>query len=173
MLTKIVGPSDEGRRIGQQKEEWAERDKLRHIFWEQLLEKAKKLTNLHSNISPSIDSSLSTGSGLPSGLYYIYRINMHEARIELYIDRGQEKANNNIEIFNYLKSHKEEIEEQFGNPLIWDQAERLQACRVTYHVIEKGYREPEAEWPMIQDEMINSMIKLEKAFRPIIQKMEI
>jgi hypothetical protein len=173
LLTKIVGPSEEGRKIGQQKEEWAERDKLRHIFWEQLLIKAKNRTNLHSNISPSRDTWISTGSGLPTGLYLVYRINMHEARIELYIDRGQERAQDNIKIFNFFNNHKDDIEEQFGKSLVWDQAEGLQACRVTYHVINKGYREPEAEWPSIQDEMINAMIKLEKAFRPFIRQMQI
>jgi hypothetical protein len=173
LLTKIVGPSLEGRMIGQQKEDWAERDKLRHQFWKQLLQKAKTRTNLHSNISPSRDSWISTGAGLPPGLYLVYRINMHEARIELYIDRGQERAEDNIKIFNYLENNKEEIERKFGDELIWDQAENLQACRVTHKVVAKGYREPEEEWPGIQARMVDDMIRLEEAFKPFIRQLNI
>jgi len=173
LLTKIVGPSEEGRRIGQQKEEWAEREKLRYQFWDQLLIKAKTKTSLHSNISPSRDTWISTSSGLPAGFLLIYRINQHQGRIDLYIDKGQAKDQENIRLFNHFFDHKDEIEENFGDDLIWKSSESTRACQISYAVIEKGYRDPEIEWPQIQDEMIGAMIRMEQTFRPFIQRLSV
>ena len=42
LLTLIVGPSEEIRKVGEEKKERTERDSLRHRFWTQLLERAQK-----------------------------------------------------------------------------------------------------------------------------------
>lgn len=173
LLTKIVGPSEEGRKIGQQKEDWVEREKVRHQFWSQLLERAKTKTSLHGNISPSKETFLTTTSGLPAGLYLNYRINMHEARVDLYIDKGPEKEQKNNDIFNQFMSLKEQIEDDFGSALIWEPAEGRRSCQIIHFVTEKGYRDPEEEWPEIQNKMIDAMIRLESVLRPYIRKLNI
>lgn len=173
LLIKIVAPSEETRRIGQKKEDWVEREKLRYAFWNQLLALAKSKTKLHNNISPSRSSWISTSSGLPAGLELIYRINAGEGRIELYIDKGQEKGHENREIFNRFLDYREEIEEKFGDPLIWKSSEEKRACQITYIVTQKGYRSPEDEWPEIQDQMIDAIVRLEETFRPYIRQLNI
>lgn len=51
LLTLIVGPSAEGREIGETKKKLADTDLRLHNFWTLLLERAKPRTKLHSTIS--------------------------------------------------------------------------------------------------------------------------
>jgi hypothetical protein len=55
-FTVIAGPTESGKVVGSEKKELAERHKKRLKFWKSLLEKSKKRTPLHSNISPSMNS---------------------------------------------------------------------------------------------------------------------
>jgi Domain of unknown function (DUF4268) len=64
LLTKIVGPSEESREVGETKKEWAERYTLRRRFWAELLEVARKKSRLHANISPSRYHWVSTSAGM-------------------------------------------------------------------------------------------------------------
>ena len=73
LLTLIVGPSAEGREVGEKKRELKERHIIRRRFWTELLEKAKSKTNLHANISPGKDSWIGAGSG-KQGLGFNYVI---------------------------------------------------------------------------------------------------
>ena len=98
LLTVIVGPSEEGKEVGKAKKELAERDQIREKFWAQLLETAKVKSNLHANISPNRYSWLGASAG-KQGLGYNYSLRKNEAQVELYIDRGKEKEDENIRIF--------------------------------------------------------------------------
>ena len=80
LLTLIVGPTEEGREIGQTKKEWAERERLRHQFWSNLLDRARGKTNLHANISPSRDNWIGTGAGM-SGLTFSYVIRQNDSGV--------------------------------------------------------------------------------------------
>jgi hypothetical protein len=77
LLTKVVGPSEESREVGETKKEWAERYTLRRRFWTKLLEKSTKMTRLHANISPSRYNWLGTSAGV-SGLNYNYTVRQHD-----------------------------------------------------------------------------------------------
>ena len=63
-------------------------------------------------------------------------------------------------------------ESAFGNPLDWQRLEGKRACRIKF-AIDGGGREDEDKWPEIQKVMVDSMIQLEKAFRPHIKKLKI
>lgn len=171
LLTLIVGPSDESRQIGERKKEMAERYNIRERFWSQLLAYSKTQTKLHSTISPSRHNWIGTGAGL-SGLAYNYSITQHEANIELYIDKGKEMDEQNLQIFRQLMEHREEIEKKFGDSLEWQELENKRACRIR-KTINGGYRDSESEWPEIHQEMVNTMIRLEKAFVPYIKKLNL
>lgn len=53
LITPIVGPSLESKRVAQSKQEYGERHHARQAYWTQLLEIAADRTKLHSNVSPS------------------------------------------------------------------------------------------------------------------------
>jgi hypothetical protein len=171
LLTLIVGPSDEGKEIGRVKKELAERDQLRLKFWTGLLDRASKKTKLHSTISPNHYNWIGTGTG-KSGLLYNYSITKHEGQVELYIDVGKGSEEENKAILDELIKQKNEIESIFGEPLDWQSLDGKRACRVCWRIDKGGYRNDEEEWPEIQDQMIDAMVRLDKALSPQIKRLK-
>lgn len=171
LLTLIVGPSDDARHIGERKKEMSERYGLREQFWSQLLAYSRTQTKLFSTISPTRRNWISTGAGL-SGLGFNYAITQQEAYIELYIDRGKDSDDENLQIFQQIREHRHEIESQFGGPLDWQELENKRACRIR-KTISGGYRDPESNWPDIHRRMVDTMVRLENALTPYIKKLTI
>lgn len=167
LLTLIVGPSEETRGVGDTKRELAERHLIRQRFWIGLLAVARDKTKLHSAVSPSTDNWIGTGAGL-SGLGYNYVLTQHAARVELYIDRGDDAENQRV--YNHFFADREEIEREFGGPLDWQPLPARRASRINYPVVNQGYRDEDA-WPQVQVALIDSMIRLEKALRPRIAQL--
>jgi len=165
-FTIISGPSETAVDIGEEKKELSERHKKRLRFWKSLLEKSKEKTNLHSNITPSINSFLSTGAG-KSGLSYTYAITNKNGQIELYIDRGDYKKNKKI--FDELFKNKEQIEKDFGGMLEWQRLDDKRASRIR-KVYSYSNLNDEENWDRLQEDMINDMIRLEKALKKFINK---
>ncbi len=122
LLTLIVGPTEEAREIGKKKEELAEREKSRLLWWTALLAYAKTKTKLHANISPSEYSWVGASAGI-SGLSFNYIVRRTDAIIQLYIDVRKNSEKENKAIFNKLLKNKDEIERVFGGELIWHSLE--------------------------------------------------
>ena len=146
----------------------AERHEIRHVFWTELLERARQKTELHANISPSDGGWLGAGVGV-RGLGMNYVIGQHECRVELYIDRGE--AEWNKKAFDHFHANREEIEKVFGGPLQWERLDDKRASRIRCDLLVGGYRDEQNRWPEIQDAMIDAMIRLEKALRPHLKKL--
>jgi hypothetical protein len=151
---QIREKEQEGRKVK------AERHSLRRRFWESLLKLAETKTSLHSHISPSEYHWIGTGAGV-RGLSYNYAVGQHDSRVELYIDRSEGAVNERI--FEELLSHKEEIENMFGQALSWQRLEANRSRKIAFELQNGGYRNDESEWEAIQNSMIESMIRLEKA----------
>ena len=171
LLTLIVGPSEEAREAGKTKKDLAERSAVRERFWRQLLDRAGTETRLHSNISPRRDRWLPTTAQRPGvGLWYAVRA--HDADVELYIDRGKGSDAENRAIFDRLAQSKESIEADFGERLEWQRLEGRRYIRIRRDLDLGGYRDEE-KWPEIQDAMIDAMIRLEKALKPHIERLDV
>ena len=171
LLTLIVGPSEEGKEVGKTKKQFAERHQIYHNFWSQLLEMSRSKTKLHKNISPSYYHWIGTTAGKP-GLSYNYTARKNEVIVELYIDRGKDRDDENKKIFDELYENKVEIETKFADELDWQRLENKRACRIC-KTIEKGGYHDEEKWQEIFEEMIDTMIRLDNALRPHIMKLNI
>jgi len=167
LLTLIVQPSEGGRQAGEVKKEIAEGASIRRRFWTGLLERARRQTRLHGAISPSDNSWVSASAG-KSGLEFNYSVTQHAGQVELYIDRGSGEAN--LAIFRELLAHKDVIEDSFGGPLDWQPLEGRQACRIRKRFDGIGYRDQE-RWGDLQSDLIETMIRLERALRPHIDQL--
>jgi hypothetical protein len=97
----------------------------------------------------------------------------NEAQVELYIDRGKERNEENKAIFEKPFNYKEEIEKSFGNPLEWEMIEGKRACMIRKRIKIGGYRGEEEKWPQIHEAKVDAMIRLEEALRPYIKKLSI
>lgn len=167
LLTLIVGPSAESRVIGTKRKEWAHRETVRYDFWTKLLDKAKRRTNLHSNISPNRDSWVGAGSGI-YGLTYNYYLRKDEVAVSFYIDKGSDSEELNQRIFDHLKENKERIEDEFGEELEWFKIEGTKHCKISKTSNIGGWKDEE-KWDEIQDWMIDSMIRLETVLKPYVK----
>jgi len=160
LLTPIVGPSQRIQEMG-----------ICERFWAQFLERARPRTSLHARTSPK-GNWITTSSGR-AGLYFAYVINQHGGRVELDIDLGKDRGEENKAIFDQLMEHKGQIENSFGGPLTWERLEQQRVSRVAYKLSEGGYRDGEEEWPRIQEAMIDAMIRFECALRPHIERLQV
>lgn len=129
-------------------------------FWQMLLKRGEDRCQLHSRMSPSERPYIGASTGV-RGLNFFYVAAQHHSRVELYIDRGDAEINNAV--FNELLEHKDEIETVSRLSLDWQGLFGKRACRIAYLMNSGGYRDDESNWPKLQDEMIEAMIRLEKA----------
>lgn len=169
LFTVIVGPSEEAREVGQVKRDLADRRHERHAFWTTLLERAKTRTRLHVAISPGYETWVGTGAGI-SGLAFNYVVRQHDARVELYIDRGKDSDADHLRILDHLLAQEAEVEQLFGGPLDWQRLEDRRACRVAYVITLAGYRDTDRTDQLI-DAMVDAMIRLEASLRPQLRRL--
>ncbi len=156
----------EKEQVGRKKR--AERYDVRLKFWEGLVAIARSRKTRHANIKPGVANWISATSGI-RGLGLNYVIVQEYGIAELYIDRGE--VTENKRIFDQLLARKDEIEKAFGGTLSWERLDTKRACRIK-HVIERGgYRSPESQWPEIQAEMVDTMMKLEVALKPALESL--
>lgn len=167
LLTLIVGPTLEGRQVGQTKKERAERILIRQAFWESLLARMRPRSRLFAGRTGSKDYWISAGAGR-TGLSWAFVALKESARVELVIDTPD--ANRNREILAILYRDRQAIESACNCELVWAQEEGQRACYVRHYLSVGGYRNSEQEWPAIQDRLIAAMIQLHQALQPYLDK---
>jgi hypothetical protein len=167
LFTLIVGPSEEGRQVGQTKVEWAKYQEQLERFWAQLLDKTRTQTNIFADVSPSKGNWLAKRLGT-SGLYLAFVVSASGGRVELYVDYHD--AETNKRVFDQLYEAREEIGQRLGEMLTWDRREGSHICKIEWHLPVKGYRH-EASWGETQETMIDAMIRFEAALRPHVDSL--
>ena len=174
LLTQIVGPNEESRKTRhikeEIKEEFDDRKSVRKRFWVGLLQVANQKTQLHASRSPNGDSWLAAGGGR-AGISFTYSIRQHEVQVEVYIDRGAEREEENERILDAFLRHKDDIEAKVGAPLEWQRLDTRRGCRVRLVSDKGGYRDADL-WPELFEWMASHMAKLEVAFRPLISRLD-
>ena len=172
LLTLIVGPSEEVKSIGRNKQKMSERDRERHQkryeWWSQLIEHpdAKE----HSHLSPGKYSWLSRGSGV-RGVSFIYTVSRGETSAGIKIDLGKDMDQETFLIFDQLHAKKNQIEEVFGGRLDWDRGENKRASWFGV-TLPGGYNDTEAKWGTAQDGITDTMNRLIYAVRPHLKKLK-
>lgn len=142
---------------------------MRLAFWSSLLERSKSKTKLFSNSEPSTECWLAIGGG-KYGFRFSYVILMNEAWVELYIDTGDQAQNKKF--FDDFQAQKNEIEKNFGEQLDCQRLISKRACRIAKKTTNDKGLLNEEDWPSIQENMIDAMIRLEKAFRDPISQLK-
>jgi hypothetical protein len=170
LFTLIVGPSEEARRIGEAKQERSERHEKLRAFWTGLLERAKRSTTLHANVSPPDGAWVAAGAGM-GGLSYSYVARKNDWHVELYIDCGKDSYDQNKALFDKLLRSRQPIENSFGDSLEWQRLEGRRACRVKTRSFPRSYRD-EAQWPAMHESMVDVMVRFERALKPHIARLK-
>jgi hypothetical protein len=103
-----------------------------------------------------------------SGVGIAYVINNRDARIDFFLNNGDGELNQKR--YEYLQTKKAEIENSYGEPLLWDFKEGRKQHYIKA-MIKAGGLLDETKWDDIENEMIDKVIRLEKAVRPHIKNL--
>jgi hypothetical protein len=147
------------------------RQEIFRRFWAQYIERSKAKTPLYANRSTSTDHWLSAGIGR-GGFSLNTSVTEDRARIECYISMGKDSYTKNKAAFHALKAKKEEIEQAFGGELDWQELPTRIGCRICVYE-DGGWKTPEADWPALQDRILEKMMRLEAALKGPIQSLKI
>jgi len=85
-------------------------------------------------------------------------------------DEDEETRAKVLKRYDKLYAKKDEIEKVFGEPMVWERKDDKRISIVKSLVKIGGLRDEEL-WPDIQDEMVNKMVRLEKAIGPYVHKL--
>ena len=164
LLTLIVGPSESAKSVASSKKEKSDRHQARRAFYTDLLEYAKTQTNLHDSRSATDGPFLGGRSG-HVGVNLTYGITQHETAVYIWIDKGRDWAEWNDAVYQYLFSHKEEIESSYGETLVWAAKETNRSRTVKSTVALGGWVDSES-WPEVIKKTVTKMVQFEAAIRP-------
>lgn len=169
LFTIEAGPSEERTASGEIKKDFAEKDKRRYEFFEQLLEHCRQKTSLFSNVSPvGYQGWVNAGAG-KSGLAWTLSVTGKAARVELFLCAPTAEANQKR--FEALHARRDEIEKSFGEALLWDFKEGRKQQYVKSRCPIGGL-EQEAKWQSIQEDLVDRLIRMESTFRNAIRQID-
>ena len=168
LFTIICGPSPESKKIGEQKQDLADRHLKRLEFWKQLLDKAKESSQLFANVSPSKDNWAAAGAGT-SGIQWSYVIKMENGSVQLNIDRGPDRKEETDQIYEIIYKERKKIDDVFGETLDWSKKEGRRVCRIISYCRIGGLATDD-KWNEIQTDLIDRMSRLENAMKPFLDK---
>lgn len=140
-------------------------------FWAELIERSKPKTKMFENRKGTAQHWLSAAVGR-SGFRLDFNLLKEEWRVLCYIDSGENSEERNLAAFKALKSQQQAIETAFGAALTWQELEDARACLISY-TMPGGWRTPDADWPALQDQMIDAMIRFERALRLPIRDLKL
>lgn len=160
----VCQPDEDMKAIGAEKKDFTEREKFNVNFWETMMKKCSARLPHFCNKKAS-KYHFHSGSAGKSGFSFVFLATGKYYGLELYIDVGDKDKN--MDIFNSISKHKERIENEFGQKLIWDEIPDKRATRVRFKIKEKSI--VDINWEQAQDEMINLMEKFESIFRPEVK----
>lgn len=165
LFTKVVGPSQEVKNLGNEKKQIAERHQKRRQFWEALLQLLNQKTNIYSNVNPTNDNWLNAGTGV-GGVYYSIIVRKESSSIQLVIDKPSNEINKKI--FDYLHSQKDDIERDFGDKINWRKMEQKKSSRIQIDINECCL--DNTTWEIGLDQLVSKFIKWNSVFNPYIKK---
>jgi hypothetical protein len=139
-------------------------------FWTGLLQHARTRTDLHAGVSPADGSWVGTSAGR-GGINLNYVAGRKSPRVEIYIYASDQATSKKG--FDQLFAAKAGIEKAFGGPLGWERLDAKRGCRVKAELSEMSIRNNEAEWPSVYRDMVETMIRFERALRPHLDALDL
>lgn len=138
----------------------------RQQFWSEFIEYNKDHNGLYATSSGTPDNWLGKSvRNLPNTSVNII-IGTEKCRTEIYINTGSKEKNK--EIFDKLYQHKDEIEKEYGEPLVWQRMDGKVTCRIR-HDKDLSYQEC-SERQQVFDFFIQSTDRMIKVFNDIGKK---
>jgi hypothetical protein len=141
-------------------EEMQNRHVVRQIFWSQFLKEANKKNNLCANVSSTKENWIPVALGM-SGVQINLAVSQKFACASIQINRGSREENKRV--FDHFMKHKEQIEKDFGSPLVWERMDELITSRIKWQLDGVNVSD-DADYPKMNEFLIDGMVRLKKAF---------
>ena len=141
----------------------------RHRFMQQLIERSREKTDIFRNVNHHPKQNSVPKTVGKYGLQWQFTAMKDFTRVELWF--GTKDAGINLRRYEFVKKHKADIENRFKDPLLWDFDESRINQGVRY-ICKIGGFQNESYWRIIQDDMIDHLIKLVSALEEIIKSLE-
>lgn len=140
----------------------SDQQQRRTRFLKELWEIALKITRMHEDQRPVMQHS-SISVRLRPGIALNYIIRRADSRVEFYAEFSERTEI----LFHQLRAQRADIEQSAGRPLHWQERRERKILRIQ-EIVEGGFLSPEASWPAIQEKLVDAMIRLERALRPVL-----
>lgn len=163
LFTLLTGPSEEARKIGEQKRDLSEKDSLQLRFHEGWKEQLPDGFRLFDNVTAKSRQYVSARS---DGVSYGVHITDDGGYAQIYIDVGDEEEN--TAVFEELEANREALEDELGFELVWKRLPGDRACRIHTPLTDAGLRDRE-QWPDAQAELAARISKMYNVFKPQIR----
>ncbi|MFA6528373.1 MAG: DUF4268 domain-containing protein, partial [Candidatus Gracilibacteria bacterium] len=141
-------------------EELQNRYAVRQYFWTQFLKEANKKNNLCANVSSTKENWIPVALGT-SGVSINLAVSQKFACASIQINRGSREENKRV--FDHFMKHKEQIEKDFGSPLVWERMDELITSRIKWQLDGVNVSD-DADYPKMNEFLIDGMVRLKKAF---------
>lgn len=139
----------------------------RQNFWAEFIEYNKSHSGLFGTSAGTTDSWLGKSIKGFSGVNINICIYNSSTRSEVYINTGDKEKNK--QIFDYLLSHKKEIEQLFGEELVWQRLDDKVTCRIRIDRDDLSYLNPEHHEAIFAF-FVDTTNRIMKAFSPFAKK---
>lgn len=153
-----------------QVEERKSQSKRRELFakfWGQTIERAQSRTTLLTSRNGTADQVLGCGIGR-SGFRLNLKLTQDSSFVTCFmrLSGGEEVT---TQAYKSLLAQKDQIEADFGGPLEWEQLPGKLESRIRKS-LPGGWQTPQEEWPIIQDRIIDTLVRMDRALRRPIQE---
>lgn len=167
MFNLVAGPVVS--EIEEFRKEHSTREVKRRHFWTQMLKKMTDKTDLFSGRAPPTSGWFGAGAG-KEGVSYQMGIQKHAARINVWLYIDSKEVNKTR--FDELLKHREKIESEFGGKLDWRRMDEHRSSSIEAQVSTQiGWDDEGEELEKLQEDMIETLLRLEKTFKPYIQQL--
>jgi hypothetical protein len=143
-------------------------DLKKRRFLEGLLKISNFCTPLFKNVSPDDSHTYIQAGGGQTGIYWRYDVKKYDVNTIFYLNHPDHHFNE--ECFRKLESFKDKINADFGGPLEWN-FKKGRRCQYIQSTCTLGGSEDEDKWPEIYGDLVERMVRLEKALNYYINRL--
>lgn len=157
----VISMADKAQEDISMQEELKSRHLLRLEFWKLFLKAINARSTLYQNVNASKDYWISGRTGI-SSINFNSSVSNYYARAEVYMQRSSRDENKFV--FDELFKEKEEIERDFGQPLIWERLDAKKAARIKHELNNVDFNNKD-DWNKMVEFLVDGIVRMERAFR--------
>jgi len=144
-----------------------ERAELFFKFWDQLLVEINSKTDIYQNRNPNMSGWITAKSILGGGMSYFMSISLKRCAIGFQCNNSDIMKNKKL--YDYIHSHKDEIENKIGLPIFWERGDSLRISFLSIRLDDIDIVN-ESTWPQMNSFMVGNTVALFEVLTPILQK---